>query len=459
MLRRIGSNAIANVVNGLAVAVFQFSMTAIVAKSGDARQLALWALAASIAGFAPLLSCNLAAVVTRRLSDPDVLAHQFGQHSTIVLCEAKHLSRRLTLVCLILAVLLVFLVRYVYPVLLAPDIWTSAMLIGIFFAGSCWVVFTQPEQGWLMNSQCNWAITLTNISVRISAVVLFYLALIFVRWPFLVATVLCSATLWCGPWLMRRLGSVSTIKFASYRSKDEAKRIFNIAFGFGIWGMTSAITQTATIPLVAYITPASSSSIFLAYTLVGTVTAFIGSMAGALIAPIARLLNKRDVDSAMKLTISATLILWTLFTCVALAIYLIIDPLIKLWVGHAVSDQHYSSFFILFAMQHGLRNTALATSMTLVMGAEIRIVLMSPLIETAIVMLVALPVAFLHGPYAFLLSLSIAGSLSGIATAYYLTTKLLFSSHDQVKNWRLIAIVITLQIFTLGLWGGLALYH
>jgi O-antigen/teichoic acid export membrane protein len=458
MLRRIGSNAIANVVNGLAVAVFQFSMTAIVAKSGDTRQLALWALAASIAGFAPLLSCNIAAVVTRRLSDPDVPAHQFSQHSAMVLREAKHLSRQLTLACLVLAVLLVFLVQYIYPVLLAPDIWSSAMLIGIFFAGSCWVVFAQPEQGWLMSSHRNWAITVTNICVRVSAVTLFYLALIFVRWPFWVATVLCSLALWCGPLLMRKIGSIPGLMLLHERNETEARKIFKIARGLGIWGFTSAMTQTATIPLVAFITPTLSSSMFLAYTLVGTIIGVIGAIAGAMIAPIARLLSQSDKRPALKLTETATLILWALFTCGALCIYFVINPLMKLWVGHALSDQHYILFFILFAMQHGLRSTALAVSMALAMGAESRVILMSPFIEAACVLFVALPVAFLYGPHAFLLSLCAAGSLGAIATSWFAATKLLSSPNEKSQSLRLLMIIIALQVATVMLWGGLAMY-
>jgi hypothetical protein len=110
-------------------------------------------------------------------------------------------------------------------------------------------------------------------------------------------------------------------------------------------------------------------------------------------------------------------------------------------------------------MQYGLRSTALASSLVLAMGGVSRALLLLPIVESFSVLVLALPVALVLGPNAFLLALGTAGALGALITAWYTTNKVLHLKPAITKNGALLPLVVCLQIGTLIIWGYIALPH
>lgn len=453
VVRQIGSNAAANVVNGVAVGAFQVAMTALVAHFGGAKAIPVWSLAASGAGFASLLSCNVATVVARRLADKSKGGQSADAHEATVIDAARQLSTRLTLLGFLIAALLVIAVPLIYPKLVRGAPWTSAMLVGCYFAASCWVVYIQPEQGWLIAARRNWPIAQVNVLTRMGALATFSIAVAIFSAPLWAAVVFCSLSLWSGALLMRRYGPESRPVVRQGEWTAEAQRIKAIARSMAVWVLTSAVTQAATIPVIAFIAPDLTAPMYLSFTLVVASVGLIGAAANALIAPIAALIHSNSTVRATRTTIWATVILWGVYTLGAVAVYALLGPIISVWVGNKAGTdvplQHFC--FALLAMQHALRNIGLAPSITLAIGAKPRTMLIAPLAEAAVIVFVAMPLAFLVGPYAFLLGLSAAG-VAGSLTAVGCTVHEVL--HEAGRP--LYAAAVVLLLCSLALWGGIA---
>lgn len=449
VVRQIGSNAVANVVNGVAVGAFQVAMTALVAHFGGAKAIPVWSLAASGAGFASLLSCNVATVVARRLAD-DSKQNVFPHEATVI-DAARQLSTRLTLMGFLIATLLIIAVPFVYPALVRGAPLTSAVLVGCYFAASCWVVYVQPEQGWMIAARRNWSIASVNVITRAASLMAFVIATMIFGAPLWTAVIFCGLMLWSGAWLMRRYGPDGHPVPHREEWAAESGRIKSITRSMGVWVLTSAATQATTIPVVAFIAPELTASMYLAFTLVVAFVGLIGAAANALIAPLASLLESSTRQQATRMIIWATAVLWGMYTLGAVAVYMMLGPIISAWVGNRATAsfaQHLC--FSLLAMQHGLRNTGLASSLVLAVGAKPRTILVSPLAEAGVIAFVAMPLAFLVGPYAFILGLSAAGVVGVLAVVSCAVREVLGDAGRP-----LYAAAVILLLASLAVWGGL----
>jgi hypothetical protein len=461
MRRRIGSNAVANIASGITLAGFQVAMTAIVARSGDGRGMPVWSLAASIAGFVPLLSCNVAAAVARRLNAHASVEGQGtpAVNESAVIAAAQRLSNRLTLLGLALAVAVAFAAPWIYPALLQSAPLSSALLIGGFFAGSCWVVQSQPAQGWLMTAHRNWSISAANLLSRAAALAVCAAALLLALMPLWAGVLLAAAAMWSGAWLMRRLTPLRT-SMPRPRPQDlveEQRQMWLIARAFGVWGLTSAATQACTVPVVALVAPELAAPFFLSFTLVNVLIGGVTATSNALIAPLARLLGSDAHASAARAAAHATWVLWSMFTLLALVVYACLGPLLHAWTGHLPAQfDAIKLCFVLLALQHGLRCTAMIPAVVLSMGASTSTMIVSPLIEAAAVALIALPLAIWCGPFAFVVGLAIAGGLGALAVVGLAARHALRVDFRSAEGRMLPLTAASLQAAGIVVWGCLA---
>ena len=452
VVRQIGSNAVANIINGVAVGAFQVAMTALVAHFGGGKAIPVWSLAASGAGFASLLSCNVATVVARRLADKSKVEQNIYVHEATVIDAARQLSSRLTVAGFLIATLLIVAVPFVYPALVGQAPLTSATLVGCYFAASCWVVYSQPEQGWLIAARRNWSIATVNVLTRVASLLTFTIAMTVFGAPLWVSVMVCGLALWSGAWLMRRHAPSGHQLGSRDEWLAESGRIKSITRSMGVWVLTSAITQAATIPVVAFIAPDLTASMYLALTLVLAFVGLIGAAANALIAPLGAILSSSTQERATRMTIWATAILWGMYTLGAVVVYLMLGPIIALWVGNKApvsSVQHLC--FALLALQHGLRNTGLASSLLLAVGAKPRTLLVSPLTEAGVVAFVAIPLAFWVGPFAFIIGLSAAGVAGVLAVVTCAVREVLGKAGRP-----LYAATVILLLASIAVWAALA---
>jgi hypothetical protein len=450
MLRKIASNATANIAGGGVIAIFQFGMTSAVARLYSTYEVTIWAIAASLASFAPLLSCNLSVTVARKLSTVSDMEGGYG----IVLKAANSVARYLTTVGLLLAGLLLILIPHVYSELAQENDWSFVLVAIVWFIGGCWVIPAQPSQGYLLFEQRNWRITFVNLVVRGSSILAFLIISKTFPMSYGIAISVSAGLLWIGPWLMARgMPAYETIDKKYW--KLQRLEIVRVSWGFGVWNLTSAATQTATIPTIALIASELVNPVFFAFTIVSTLASGLTAVANSLIAPLAVFVNNRNVDSAIRMVIQSTVVLWSIYSIATLTIFIFLDPLMRLWVGNEIFDGVNNHVcFILLALQYSLRSLGLTSSISIAVSAPARVLALSPLAEAFAIATIALPLAFFVGPIAFLLGLCIAGLVGTFGTTYFAYKY----THDS-RAKKVIWLTSILSVITISMWGIVALIY
>ncbi|MBU6257350.1 MAG: hypothetical protein KGJ30_00800 [Burkholderiales bacterium] len=413
-LRRLASNAAANVANGAASAGFQLCMTGLMARTGQARDLAVWSLAASLASLAPLLGCNLSTAVARRLAGVGGIERR----PDAVMAAASSLSRRLALIGGGVGLSMAVAVPFVYPRIVEPHPIAAAATVLFFFVGSSWVVSAQAAQGWLLDRHRNWPYAGAGLAGRTLALVLALVALLagLPAWAMVFAA---SAALWLAMPMLRRAVPMPTRHVEPAALAAEGRALFGIALGFAIWAAVSAAIQGATVPLVAWLAPHQAAPFFLAFTLVTVVVGAVMAAANALVAPIAGLLARGDRGGANRVAIRACVITWSGFNFTMVMLYLLLAPLLHAWTGAAhVDATQVRPYLAWLALQHGIRSTAIVPSIVLATGAEPATMLRSALPEALVAVLVGLPLGLHYGPIGLLAGLVAAAATGSIAVGW-----------------------------------------
>jgi CBS-domain-containing membrane protein len=105
----------------------------------------------------------------------------------------------------------------------------------------------------------------------------------------------------------------------------------------------------------------------------------------------------------------------------------------------------------MFFLQHSLRSVGLASSTALAMSGTPKVILVAPFVEAAIVLIVAVPMLLLAGPYAFIGALAIAALAASNCSTYVLGRVAL----DRPMARRLVAAGLALSACSACLWAAL----
>ena len=128
-------NALANIATGFSVVVFQLVGTRIVASTG-ADNLGVWALAVSLAGFAPLFAFNLNTGVARLAIG---LLHQSTHELLNLLLCAARLARRYLGIAVVAMLVGGFLLPILYPEQIGIEPVPRALgVAGLFIGRNAW---------------------------------------------------------------------------------------------------------------------------------------------------------------------------------------------------------------------------------------------------------------------------------------------------------------------------------
>lgn len=455
MLKRIASNAAANIVNGMTIAGFQLGMTAIIARGGNIRDLPIWSLAMSIAGFAPLFGCNISSAVTRRLAIFGKAVPDTEIHNSTIMRAARSVAKWLSLLGLVIAVILALTIPFLYARVVAPLYWQAGVVVGAIFAGMCWMAFIQPEQGWLMTAHRNWPIAQSGMIVRGLALLVAAAALFVLKFPVWLAVLASSASLWGGVWYLRR----EVPRFAPVSAdalRPETRHIFAIARSFAVWNITSAAVQISTVPIIGLIDSPALTSVFLSYTLISIILGVATAASSALVAPLAHLLGDGNLVAVERVAVRVTILLWGGLLTTFAVVYFALPIIVPIWIGshhHTVVLPVLQRAFLLVGLQQGLRSTNMVTSIVFSMGARPDAMLYSPLTEAAGFVLIAVPLAIAYGSTPYLLGLAAAASAGGLAVLILTKKEVLSSSGHLGIGWNLIATVVALQIMTVATFG------
>jgi hypothetical protein len=446
MIRRLASNALANVTNGATNALFQLGMTAVLARGGSSGDLPTWSLAASVAGFAPLLSCNLSTAVARRMV---ATAAEAADRRVPILATARRIASALALLCLALALVIGVALPLLYPSVAAGRPLGLGVVGACLFLGSCWVVASQPEQGWHLWTQHNWTITAAGLAARGFALVATAVLLWGAGWPMWAAVAAASVAMWAGVLVVRR--GVPTSTSAMARADEHAKLAATLR-GFAVWNLTSAAIQAATVPFVTWLLPAMAAPFYMAFTLVTLVIGTAAAAANALVSPLGRLLHVGQKRDASHVSVRASLVLTAGIQGAFVTIYLAMPLLLPAWVGRGtVSTAAVSQALCLLALQHGLRSTALVPSIMLAMALPPQRLVRAPLMEALLVAVAALPLAALFGWSGFMLGLALAGAL-GAASVGWQAVRDVLGGDDRSVWGTLVASQIAIAALWLLLW-------
>lgn len=381
-------NALANIVTGFSVVVFQLVGTRIIASTGS-ESLAVWALAVSLAGFAPLFAFNLNTGVARRAVG--FVSQSTGEWASLF-CYAVRLAWRYLVAAIVVGLLGTVLLPVIYPLQVGADPVARVLSISGFFWGSCWIVLAQPFQGVLVARQQNVSIAKATLLGRILAlVVLWVLTVLTDSLP--VALVACGAGLWLSYWLMR-CDVPEWREWAAYSSvAQQDQGLARITKGFAVWSIAALLFQASLVPLVGAIEPEATTPVYLAVTLMAILVGVINAGTGALIAPIGQMVSEEAFAKVARLSwlVGAGLLVYTV-----LLIWLL-PQILEMWVGNAVDAAQVRCYLVLVAGLQCVRLSAAVSSVILMVKADNRQLTGPSLLELVGLLALAIPIGFVAG--------------------------------------------------------------
>lgn len=381
-------NALANIATGFSVVIFQLVGTRIVASSG-AENLAVWALAVSLAGFAPLFAFNLNTCVARLAVG---LVHQSSCELASLLFCAERLARRYLGMAVVVGVAGSAFLPFVYPIQIgAVPVARVAGVVG-FFLGSCWFVFAQPFQGALIARQQNVSIAKATLLGRMLALLVLWITILLTN-SLPLALFTSGASLWLSYWLMRRDVPEWHERTALTLSGKQREMLGQISRGFAVWSITALLFQASLVPLVGVIEPTSTTPVYLAVTLLAILVGVVNAGTGALIAPLGRLVGEKTFDSVVRLSwlVGSGLVIYIGFLLIAL------PTILEFWVGNAVDVGQVQYYLILVAGLQCVRLSGAVSSVSLMTKADNRQLTWPSLLELVGLLGLAVPLGFVAG--------------------------------------------------------------
>jgi len=400
-------NALANIVTGFSIVIFQIIGTRIVASTG-ADNLGVWALAVSLAGFAPLFAFNLNTGVARLAIG---LLHQSTHELVNLLFCAARLARRYLGIAVVAMLVGGLLLPIMYPVQIGVEPVPRAVGVAGLFIGSCWIVFAQPLQGVLIARQQNISIAKAMLLGRLLALAVLWAAVVLtdsLPW----ALVACGVSLWFSYWLMRRdVPEWRQQAAISYGGEQEAM-LGKISRGFALWSITALLFQVSLVPLVGVIEPESTTPVYLAVTLLAILVGVVNAGTGALIAPIGRMVGEEAFANVVRLSwlVGVGLVVYSVLLILAL------PQILELWVGNTVDVAQVQSYLMLIAGLQCVRLSGAVSSVTLMVKADNRQLTGPSLFELAGLLVLAVPLGLIAGVPAMLAALMAVSCIATCAT-------------------------------------------
>lgn len=400
-------NALANIVTGFSIVIFQIIGTRIVASSG-ADNLGVWALAVSLAGFAPIFAFNLNTGVARLAIG---LLHQSTHELVNLLFCADRLARRYMGIAVVAMLVGGLLLPIMYPVQIGVEPVPRALGVAGLFIGSCWIVFAQPIQGMLIARQQNISVAKAMLLGRLLALAVLWAAVVLtdsLPW----ALVACGVSLWFSYWLMRRDVPEWRQQTAISVGGEQEAMLGKISRGFALWSITALLFQVSIVPLVAVIEPESTTPVYLAVTLLAILVGVVNAGTGALIAPIGQMMGEEAFANVVRLSwlVGVGLVIYSVLLILAL------PQILELWVGNTVDVSQVQSYLMLIAGLQCVRLSGAVSSVTLMVKADNRQLTGPSLFELVGLLVLAVPLGFMAGVPAMLAALLAVSCIAACAT-------------------------------------------
>lgn len=400
-------NVFSNLVSGFSIVVFQVVGTRIVLNYAPS-DLAFWALAISLAGFAPLFAFNLNTAVARlAIGSPEALRAPVLS----IIGGAQTLARRYLKFAAIAGGVGFAVLPALYPAQLVDAPWWQSLGMTGLFLGSCWVVLAQPWQGVLISRQQNGLIARATILGRALALCALWASL-WATGSMVLGFMACGLSLWLSYWLMRHSVPEAATPLLPVDQGASLGALQGLSKGFAIWSVVALIFQASLVPLIGIVDANSVPPVYLAVTLMALLVGVVNAATGALIAPLGRMAREAMFDRVFLLSVFAGLGLFIY----GLTLVLCLPVLLALWVGNAVALDAVQPMLVLIGGLQCVRLSAAVSSVVLMTRANNRQMILPSSIELVGLMVLAFPAGFIYGVPVMLLTLVGVSALAACAT-------------------------------------------
>ena len=409
-VRKIASNAFANIFSGLITACYQVSLVSIATRYLDQDAFSIWAVSISIASILPLFACNLSSVITRKIIYAIGDRGDIGKQ--IVIAAGKKLEKQIVFIAMLTLSLVGVIFTFRLP---EKNLAVNTFLPTLLLVANLWFLMNQVRFGEYFADQKNWPPSFFMAVSRLGGIVVIFIFIYF----FKADTVNISLALAIGAWggllfakfFFKKIddNQGGTISFNKQELNQEYRQIIEIFSGFALWSLGSLFIQYGTPLVVAYDVPEHLNAFYIANSINMIAIGGVSAVIAPLLAPLSSWHhqgNKNNLRTFFLLSspISGILSLGVM----TVSWYLLLDVMIA--KNNAIAEIWIiKNFLALLGFQTIIRMTTVGYSTSVASNGSGRLISLNVLVEILLVISIALPAGYFFGVDFLIYGLIISG--------------------------------------------------
>lgn len=456
MLKRFSSNVVANVFSGAVAAAYQLAITMIAVATWKGADFAAWGLAMSIAAIVPILSVNLSSVVTRRLVE--VRHGGFGTLENAIVLAGRRISWGLAS----MAFATLFFAGIWIQGRSDPGLLTSngfLILLATLLSTNIWVVLWQVRFGQYYADERNWLTAFSLASARGCGTLGMLLVLALGSNNLIAVAFGLFAGTWLGlgaaqlalswPKQAKSRGDLPT----SLEIHDQFWRNIRVLYGFAFGAASSLIIQYSIPPMIALIAPERFNAFYLASTLNSVAIGVLAAAMAALLAPFTRWHASGGARGMQRVALFSPALCAGACLSVLCVCWFALGFILDALTARSAHINDIRIFLALLGLQTIVRTSAAGFATYVSSAGTSRQMGVPLVIEMVLAFTVAVPLGWLFGVHALLLSLTFAGLVGSLFSSKTFTTLCMQTKTSAITAF---ASLLTAQLVGSALWWWIA---
>lgn len=452
MLKRLSSNASANIFSGAVVMVSQLGVTAMAVATWHGVEFAVWGLAMSIAAIAPIFSANLSSVLTRRLVEARY--KESGKVRNAIVMSGRRISRCLAIISF---VTLFSAGAWIQAHSVSEPLTTSEFLIllTMLLCANGWVLLWQVRFGQCYADERHWWPALTLACSRGGGILGMFIVLYLGSQNHITAAIgLLLGTcigLVIGQLLLPSywIGGAAELP-AELEIRDQLWHSIRVLYGFAFGAFSSLITQYSIPPLIAFIEPHRFNAFYLASVLNAVVVGVISAAMSVLLVQFTRwhtfgVALGVDRIALFGPALSAGASLFVLCVC-WFGLQFMPDNFFTI---RSIDFNDIGLFLALLGFQTIIRTSASGFAIYVYAAGSSRQMIAPLAIEMLLILMIAVPMGWLFGVNALIIGLMFAGLIGSQFSAKAFTS---LCKPAQVSDRTALVSLLTAQLVGSVLW-------
>jgi hypothetical protein len=425
VLRRFFSNASANVFSGAAAAGYQLTVAGIGSRTWQGDDFAAWALALSVTAIAPVFTVSLSSVITRRIVEA---RHSKASSSEFdIVAAGRRVGQHLSY----FAILLLFFSGSWIQAELGSDLKGFISFLALLFIllmTNMWLFLWQTRFGQYYADERNWMPTLVLMGARLGGV-LGMVGALSASGPSLLAAALglCAGT-WAGligaKLLLPPPGATDLQNHTPAASavRLQYRLTARLLSGFAVGSVSMLAVQYGIPPLMALIAPSLFNAFYLASILNMVAVGILAAATSSMLAPLTRWRSRGETPVLRRFAVLSPIV------CAFSGLIVLSISWYSLGYIHsaisvrAASLDDIRSFLALLGLQTIIRSAAAGYAMYIASSGTPQQVAAPLVIEIALTITIAIPLALISGPKALLYGLVLSGLLGSLYSSRVLAS-------------------------------------